>query len=217
MARLAAAVAFCVALASCGGDGADTALASAVGLAGTVCRVPVRAGAVVIGDDLVLTAAHVVAGAAEGIDVVSTDGSTVAGVIVGFDPERDLALIATSGLEPEPAPQSSAEEGDAGFILAVDPAAQVTRYDYTVARRITATGDDIYGEGNVSRKALEVVVDISPGASGAATFDGEGRVVGIVFAESRSRGVAYAVDASEIEAFLAETDPTTVVEPGPCR
>jgi S1-C subfamily serine protease len=177
-----------------------------------------RAGGVVIAEGLVLTAAHAVAGAGEGVEVVVGVGSgaTVEGVVVAFDPARDLALVAAHDLSVPPAPTSSIATGDRGFIVVVAPDATVTRVEYTVARRITATGGDIYREGDVERQALELAADVSPGASGAPAFDTEGRVVGIVFAESRARGVTYAVDQSEIDAFLAETDPSRPMAPGRC-
>ena len=39
---------------------------------------------------------------------------------------------------------------------------------------------------------------------------------GIVFAESRARGVTYAVDWAEVDAFLAETETSRPTAPGRC-
>ncbi len=203
--------------ASCGGDGLARARASAVGLAGTVCRTEIRAGGVVVANGVVATAAHVLAGIEGGLEIVAPDGERTPGVVVGFDPERDLALVAAAGLAVPAAELAVAAAGKRGIIVAVEPDGTVREYDFEVLRRINATGDDIYGEGDVARQALELAADIAPGASGAAAFGDDGSVVGIVFAESRSRSVAYAVDATEIEAFLTETDVATPAPAGRCR
>lgn len=218
MKRLTCALVLCVAVgvASCAADEVGSDPTPAVALSGIVCGAPMRAGAVVIDDDLVLTAAHVVAGAVEGVDVVTRSGATLEGIVVGFDPARDLALIAAPTLGIAPAATFSGAAGDTGFIEVVGPEATSTRVDFTIVRRITATGDDIYREDGAERVALELSADVSPGASGAPAFDSEGRVVGIVFAESRTSGVTYAVASAEIEAFLAETDPSRPVSPGRC-
>jgi S1-C subfamily serine protease len=50
--------------------------------------------------------------------------------------------------------------------------------------------------GGQTRPALELSAAIEPGDSGAPVLDGDGRVLGVVFAESSDReDLAYAVDA----------------------
>ena len=83
-----------------------------------------------------------------------------------------------------------------------------------MVREITATGDDVVGEG--SRRALELDADVAPGMSGAGVYDEGGQLLGVVFAESRERPITYAVTAAEIEAFLAEVDPATEDTTGEC-
>ncbi|NIS31552.1 MAG: hypothetical protein GWN73_15055 [Actinobacteria bacterium] len=125
--------------------------------------------------------------------------------------------MAAAGLAVPAANLTLAAAGRRGIIVAVEPDGTIREYEFEVLRRINATGDDIYGEGDVARQALELAADIAPGASGAAAFTDDGSAAGIVFAESRGRPVAYAVDVTEIEAFLAETDVATPVPAGRCR
>lgn len=211
-----AAITLLVAITACGGGGPVPEASSAVAVSGIVCGSPMRAGAVVIDEGLVLTVAHAVAGAVDDVDVVTSDGIASQASVVGFDPARDLALLAAPGLRVAPAATSSGTAGDTGFIVIVAPDATSTRVAFTVVRRITATGDDIYRNEGVERRALELSADVAPGASGAPAVDGDGRVVGIVFAESRTRGVTYAIDIAEAEAFVAETDASRSITPGSC-
>lgn len=218
MKGILAGLAVAVAIGGCGGSaGNEEAAASVVALAGRVCTVPVAASGVVIDEGMVLTAAHPVAGAGAALEVVTAGGRRFPATVVGFDPERDLALLAVTGLTASVASIDVGEPGATGVIIAMAPSGETRRVPFRVQRRITATGDDIYGEGDVARQALELDADIDEGDSGAPAFDVGGRVIGVVFAESRSRGVSYAVDATEIRAFLAETEASTLVDPGRCR
>ncbi len=68
----------------------------------------------------------------------------------------------------------------------------------------------------MSRRAVELTADVVPGMSGGGVFDEDGRLLGIVFAESRTQSVTYALAASEIEAMLAEVEARVPVEAGRC-
>ena len=82
-------------------------------------------------------------------------------------------------------------------LLAADvsgPEVRVAREDPRVQRRADASVD---GSG-WKRPVLELGREVEPGDSGAPVLTSSGRVVGVVFARSRSRrGRAWAVDASD--------------------
>ena len=61
----------------------------------------------------------------------------------------------------------------------------------------------------VSRPALELdAAGIRAGDSGAPVLDGDGRVVGVLFARSAGRGrTAWAVDAAAVRALLSASAP----------
>lgn len=199
------------AAAGCSGQDAADPAGAVVGVRGVACGEAVRGVGVVVGDDRVLTSAHVVAGAAE-IEIGGRDG-----LLVAFDPNRDLALVVVAGLGRPAVGLGPVDSGDEGTLLAVDAGANLVRHRFEIRRRIRATGEDIYGADGADRRALEVEVRFAPGWSGSGLFDERGRLVGLAFAESRSRhGVAYAVAASEIEGFLASAGDEEV-GPGPCR
>lgn len=171
-----------------------------VHITGTGCGGDVVGSGFVIEDGLVITNAHVVAGA-EDLFVELPGGAALAAAIVRFDPVRDLAL-----LEADVAGSvafGEAEAGDTGTILASDRSGETTPIEYEVRRLIVATGADIYQRGDHERHALELSADIDPGDSGAGVFDEQGALVGVAFASSRSfESTTYAVASSEVRVFV---------------
>jgi S1-C subfamily serine protease len=191
---------------------------SVVRLAGTACLKPIIGTGVAVGDDLVLTVAHTIAGAEDDLRIVTPQGEERSVTVVAFDPERDLALLAAEGLDATPVILGSAGKGDSGTIAAVKGDLAVEFIKYTVLRVVNARSTDIYNEGHVERDALDIKARIEPGVSGAPLVDSNGEVVGIVFARSESREEGgYALSTSEITAFLDSVDPGTVVDRGRCR
>ena len=200
-------------LAACSDAPVDPDELPAARLAGEACRVPLLAGAVVLGDGLVLTAAHVLAGAEDGLSVQLASGEQAPARVVGFDTQRDLALLAAA-VEAPAVRLAEAATGDRGLIVSVSRTGELLTVRHEVVREITATGEDVVGDG--SRRALELAADVAPGMSGAGVYDEDGRLLGVVFAESRERPITYAVTAAEIEAFLDEADPATAAATGEC-
>jgi len=194
----------------------DRVAASVVRLAGEVCGVPLFAGGVVVDEGLVLTAAHVVAGAEGPLEVRLASGGSRPAAIVGFDPDRDLAALAVTGLDSVAAQVADGVAGESGMIVSFSRDGARTDTPFVVERQISATGEDIYGEGDVSRQALELAAEIEPGMSGAGAFDDDGDLVGLVFAESRGRPITYAVAATELRSFLGTIDPSITIDSGHC-
>lgn len=172
----------------------------------------------VIGDDLVLTNAHVVAGSSDDVTVRTGNDLVYAGVVVGFDGNRDLALVRVDGLDAPTVELGDPEEGMAARIIARPGGVTLEVLETRIVRLLNATGDDIYGEGEVARRAIELEADVVPGASGGGVFTEDGNLVGVVFAESRRReSTSYAVAANEVRSFLQETDVATAADTLRCR
>lgn len=187
-------------------------------VAATACGRPTVGSAVAIDNGLLLTNAQVLAGVESGIEVLVPGADHgLPAEVVGFDPTRDLALLAVPGFAAVPLGLATTERGERTVIAAVNNDLELVTIEAGVNRIISARSGDIYDEGEVLRRAIDLGAEVGPGASGAGVFDADLKLVGMVFADSRDLATTYALESLEIEAFLAETDPTTGVDTGRCR
>jgi S1-C subfamily serine protease len=198
-----------------------TELAAAVGpstvkVSGIACnRLQEGSGFVTLAPDLVVTNAHVVAGQAES-EVVLTDGSRLDATVVGFDPNRDLAVLRVPGLVREPLPIADGGPGSTGGVFGYPGGAPLRIQPFHVGDEVRAVGTDIYDRQRTERAVLILASQLRPGDSGSALVDGAGNVVGVAFAIAPDDpNVAYGLDVSELQAVL-EGDLATPVGTGPC-
>ena len=137
-----------------------------------------------IPDGLVVTAAHVVAGA-DRVEIVDRSGTTLAAEVVLFDPDLDVAALRPSTdigssvvLRDEVGRQG---EGGVVALISTDGAAEPVAVD--VLQRVVIRTTDIYRDQPVERPGLRVDVSVEPGDSGAMVhLPGGG--VGVVWSRS---------------------------------
>ncbi len=190
---------------------------SVVRIEGAACSKVQDGTGWVAGEDLVVTNAHVVAGERT-TSVIRDDGRRLDGEVVAFDPARDLAVLRVGGLARPALPLSgpAPASGSAGGVFGHPGGAPLRIAPFSVARRMDATGRDIYGDSRTRREVLELASELRPGDSGSALVDGQGVVVGVAFAVARDRSdVAYALAPSEVRAVLTSVS-TTAIGTGPC-
>jgi S1-C subfamily serine protease len=153
---------------------------------------------VVTADGVLLTSAHVVAGA-DRATAVFVDGREVPAKVVGRDPLSDLAVIRATDGEFLPAPLGDAARLKVGqLVIAVgNPlgfAGTVTAGVVSAVGRSMASRD-----GRASRLVENVIqtdAALNPGNSGGALADSRGRVVGINTAVAGvGLGLAVPIDA----------------------
>jgi len=204
----------------------DDAIAAAVDLGARGCgpREHVGSGAFV-DDDLVVTAAHVLAGSTT-IRVIDASGGETRGDVVHFDPDLDLALVRTSRAVGDPIVLrlQEAAPGESGVIavlrrdvedgqLVVD--AELVDVHVRRVARIDTT--DIYLDRAVQRAGFELDGSVAPGDSGAlVVLPGGG--AGIVWARSNQMvDRAWAIDLpSVVTDRSARAALTAPVDTGPC-
>lgn len=203
-------------------DGIERA---AVHVSGMACGQFTEGSGFMVEPGLVLTNAHVLAGV-EQITVSAANGESEIGVLVGFDPGRDIAAVQLPTLSTSPgtslltsvalAPMV-ARAADVGDVATMDADDGLAFVPFEVTRRILATGRDFYAQETKGRDVLEIRSLLTAGDSGAALVNADGEVVGMVFAVARGQpDQGYALDRNEIAEFFAEIDRTPLPTP-PCR
>jgi S1-C subfamily serine protease len=169
----------------------------------------------------VMTNAHVVAGVDRPTVEVREDGDTheVAGKVVLYDPQEDIAVIEVdSG---DAAPLDLALTGKPRDAVAVLGYPQDGPYDVEPGRiraEQRLRSPDIYGNGSVIRNVYSLRGLIRPGNSGGPIVDSNGDVVGVVFAASvTDRDTGYALTAEQVRQLAsAAVGRTARVSTGGC-
>jgi S1-C subfamily serine protease len=170
----------------------------------------------VVGEGLVVTNAHVVAGADEVEVVRGDDGRRVAAVVVAFDPDRDLAVLAAPDVDRPPLPITDIEVEGEGAVFGYPGGGPLEVSPFVVGDEVRARGTDIYDRRPTVRDVLVLSARLAPGDSGAALVNAAGEVVGVAFAIAPDQpDVAYALTAEEVEAVVG-SDLGSEVDPGPC-
>lgn len=186
----------CLSLASCGDaprSNPDLAVAVRVEAHGCKDR-PFVGGGSFVDDDLVLTVAHVVAGADE-VEVIFADGSEHEAVVVAIDRKKDLAVLHVEA-EVVPLRIGSMRNGQRGTFAAWR-GDQFVSAPFLAASSKVLTVDDIDHEGAGDRRGFLVDAEIDPGDSGSALVV-DGAAVAVLFARSTTdRHRAYATDIVE--------------------
>ena len=165
-------------------------------------------GVVVAADGVIVTNAHVVAGA-QTITVQLADGRTLPGRVLGTAPGSDLAVlkIAATGLP-------VAELGDSAAVQVGDPVV-------AIGNALALPGGPTVTEGIVSaldrtistdtgvrlEHVLQTDAAINPGNSGGPLLDRAGRVIGINSATSTSgQSIGFAIAIGPAEPVLRQLE-----------
>lgn len=168
----------------------------------------------------VVTNAHVVAGSNQ--VWISFDGALDRhrAEVVSFDPELDAALLFVDGvaLEPLRLDDKSPARAEPAAALGFTGGGRQRLIPALVSREIDARGRDIYGDGIVARKVIELRADVAPGDSGGPLLVTGGDVGGVIFSESQSDPlIGYALTPTAVGDSIAPAlDSTQPVETGRC-
>ncbi len=169
-----------------------------------------------VGDDIVITNAHVVAGADE-IDVIPGGaGDTLDAELVAFDPNRDLAVLRVPESDQAALPISDIDVGGNGAVFGYPGGGPLEISPFQVGDEVTAIGTDIYDRSQTRREVFVLAAELRPGDSGGALVNLAGEVVAVAFAIAPDRpNVAYALTTEEVNAVLGR-DLGASVGSGPC-
>ena len=186
-------------------EAARDARPSLVLISGPACDQILQGTGFVVADDLVLTNAHVVAGASPRVE---WDGQTFDAVPVLFDDDLDAAILRVDGLD-APALRLEPEEvsrGTGGAVLGY-PHGRYTELRAAARRALDAEGRDIYSEDEIRRRVYELQVSVRPGTSGGPFALPGGRVAGLVFGASLTHeDLGYALTSPRLIPLVEQVE-----------
>jgi S1-C subfamily serine protease len=203
--------------------GLSEALANQVALATVKVEAPacsrIQDGSgAVIGNELVVTNAHVVAGTKHPTVFRHPDNAPFDATVVAFDPNRDVAILRVPGIDRAPLPLGDGKftiDG-VGAVFGHPFGGPLDLSPFKVGDDTNARGFDIYDSSRTTRHIFVLASHLAPGDSGGALVDPNGIVEGVAFAIAPDQpNVGYALALDEITPVLssAGSDP---VDTGPC-
>jgi hypothetical protein len=191
---------------------ATTRVVKVLGLA---CGVGVEGTGWVAANDLIVTAAHVVAGEANTtIRIPGQVLSRPADVVV-LDVHNDLAVLHVDELGLRPLQLAEPQSGAAVAIIGYPLDGGLRATPGRIGPTATVLTQDALGHGPVTRTITAVAGKVEHGDSGGPAIDASGRVQSSIFAARLGSDSGYGVPPSIIRAALAHAG-TQPVSTGSC-
>jgi S1-C subfamily serine protease len=164
------------------------------------CSRTIEGSGFAVGQDRVITNAHVVAGVTRGPEVYAGLAPPITARVVLFDPARDIAVLYVPGLGvPGLRLAGPAGSGASAVVAGYPLNAAFTAVAARVDRSELANGPDIYNKTRLIRDIYPIRALVRPGNSGGPLIAPDGRVYGMVFAAGvQQPGTGYALTSSEI-------------------
>ena len=191
---------------------------SVLRIRGIGCGGIVSGSGFVVAPGLVATNAHVVAGITR--PYVQDSSHSYRATAIWFDPNLDFAVLRVPGLTESSLTiaGSTFPRGTAAAVLGYPGGGNFSANPAAIMAEFNAVGRNIYGTGHTVRDVYEVKASIIPGNSGGPLVASDGRIIGVVFAESTSYNqVGYALTTSQINNELKQAENATQdVSTGTC-
>jgi S1-C subfamily serine protease len=190
---------------------------SVVKVLGTACGLGVEGSGWIAGPGLVVTNAHVVAGETDTTVTPRDSGVELGVTAVHYDPDNDLAILRVDDLSGRPLTfASEVRSGTPGAVLGYPEDGPFTIAPARVGETGGVVTQDSYGNGPITRQLTTFRGEVRSGNSGGPLVDGDGKVMGTVFAATTSgKPGGYAVPNDVVSEALA-TDSTGEETTGPC-
>ena len=187
---------------------------SVVRVLSTACGLGVEGSGWSVAPGLIVTNAHVIAGA-DDTTVTTQDGVELDAEAVYYSPANDLALLRVGGEIPVLGISHRSEEGRRAAVLGYPENGPYALAPARVGETRTTISEDSYGRGPIEREIIALGGRVRSGNSGGPVVDANGEVVGTVFAATTS-GLpgGFAIPAELVENALDLTNDWT--DTGPC-
>ncbi len=178
---------------------------SVVRVLGTACGLGIEGSGWAVRSGLVVTNAHVVAGS-DDTSVTSQGGVELDATPVYYGPEDDLALLRVGADLPTLPISDRRESGTDVAVLGYPENGPYAAEPARLGETRATISEDSYGNGPVERTIVALRGGVRSGNSGGPLVDGEGRVVGTVFAATTSGPPGgFAIPAEDIREALGRT------------
>jgi len=187
---------------------------SVVRVLSTACGLGIEGSGWAVAPEIVVTNAHVLAGA-DDTTVTTQDGAELDATPIYYEPRQDLALLRVGSALPPLPVSSERREGEDGAVLGYPENGPYVLEPARIGETRVTISEDSYGNGPVERTITALSGAVRSGNSGGPLIDSRGRVVGTVFAATTSgpRG-GFAIPAEQVRAALGQTHES--VSTGPC-
>jgi S1-C subfamily serine protease len=187
---------------------------SVVRVLSTACGLGIEGSGWAVEPEVVVTNAHVLAGA-DDTTVTTLDGVELDATPIFYEPRQDLALLRV-GAPLQPLPVSSQRQvGEDAAVLGYPENGPYALEPARIGETRATVSEDSYGNGPVERTITALSGAVRSGNSGGPLVDPRGQVVGTVFAATTSgpRG-GFAIPAEQVRSALRHT--AEAVDTGPC-
>jgi S1-C subfamily serine protease len=189
--------------------------ASVVRIVGTACGLGVEGTGWVASQDLVVTAAHVVAG--EHDTVVELDsGDRFSAVAAAFDSRDDVAVLRVPGLDAAPLPLANPRVGAPVAVLGYPQNGPFTATPGRIGPTQVRLTENAYGTGHVFRELTSLRGRVLHGNSGSPAVDRGGAVETTVFASLIGARGGLGVPSQIVARVVADAKTGATVSTGPC-
>ena len=191
------------------------ASASVVRVLGTACGIGVEGSGWFARPDLVVTAAHVVAGEHDTTVEIPGEAHSRPARVVAFDTHNDVAVLRVTGANAAPLSLVDPKEGTPVAIVGYPENGPLVAAPGTIGPTSSVLTQDALGHGPVSRTITAIAGKIQHGDSGGPAIDRSGAVESTIFA-ARVGGApsGYGVPASLVQRSLDSA--AGPVSPGSC-
>jgi S1-C subfamily serine protease len=188
---------------------------SVVRVLSTACGLGIEGSGWAVRPDLIVTNAHVVAGA-DDTTITTQSGVELDATAVYYQPEDDLALLRVDAELPTLQVASGNHEGALAAVLGYPENGPYTVTPARVGETRETISEDSYGRGPIERTITALGGDVRSGNSGGPLLDQEGKVVGVVFAATTAGPAGgFAVPVGEVRKALRHASDGPV-DTGPC-
>jgi S1-C subfamily serine protease len=187
---------------------------SVVRVLSTACGLGIEGSGWAVEPGVVVTNAHVVAGA-DDTTVTTQDGAELDASPIYYEPRQDLALLRVGTALPALPISSERKVGGDAAVLGYPENGPYELSPARLGETRATISEDSYGNGPIERTITAISGTVRSGNSGGPLVDAQGKAVGTIFAATTSGPTGgFAIPAEQVREVLGRTQES--VDTGPC-